>query len=83
MIVHLDSPVLIDALAGPRRSLTALERTIARGHVPAVSTLVLHEWFRGPRTHGELEAQEALLPAREGRAFGASEALRASRLMAV
>lgn len=82
MIVHLDTSVLIDALAGPRRSLSALERTIARGHVPAVSTLVLYEWYRGPRTREELDAQEALLPAEHAQEFGASEALRAARLYA-
>lgn len=80
MIVHLDTSVLVDALTGPRRSLSALERTIGRGHVPAVSTLVLYEWFRGPRTREELDAQEALLPAAHARPFGAAEALRAARL---
>ena len=80
MIVHLDTSVLIDALAGPRRSLPALERVIVRGHVPAVSTLVLYEWYRGPRTREELDAQEALMPAEHARGFGASEALRAARL---
>lgn len=80
VIIHLDTSVLIDALSGPRRSLPALERAIARGHVPAVSTLVLYEWFRGPRTEEELDAQEALLPVEHARAFGATEALRAARL---
>ena len=80
MIVHLDTSVLIDALAGPRRSLPALERAIARGHVPAVSTLILYEWYRGPRTHEELDAQEALMPAEHARGFGVTEALRAARL---
>ena len=64
MIVHLDTCVLVDALTGPRRLLSRLERTIAAGHVIATSTLVLYEWVRGPRTQDELEDQEALLPAK-------------------
>jgi len=78
MIVHLDTSVLVDALTGPRRSLPAVERTVAESHVIAVSALVLYEWLRGPRTPDEIEDQEALLPASEARAFGALEARRAA-----
>ena len=80
MIVHLDASVLVDALTGPRRSFARLEQTIAHGHVIAVSTLVLYEWRRGPRTAEEIEDQEALLPLDESRAFGPAEALRAADL---
>lgn len=80
MIVHLDTSVLIDALTGPRRSAGALEKTVARGHVIATSTLALYEWLRGPRTPGELEDQEALLPLSEAREFGPSEASRAAEV---
>jgi predicted nucleic acid-binding protein len=80
VIVHLDSSVLVDALSGPRRSLAALERTVAAGHVIAISTIVLYEWRRGPRTAEDVADQEALLPAEESRPFGAAEALRAADL---
>jgi predicted nucleic acid-binding protein len=80
VIVHLDSSVLVDALTGPRRSFARLERTIAQGHVIAVSTLVLYEWRRGPRTSEAIDDQEALLPLEESRAFGPAEALRAADL---
>lgn len=80
MIVHLDTSVLVDALTGPRRSSAALERTVARGHVIAISTLVLYEWLRGPRTPDEIEDQEALLPGADARAFGPAEAVRAAAL---
>lgn len=80
MTVHLDTSVLVDALTGPRRSSAALARTVARGHVIAISTLVLYEWLRGPRTPEELEDQEALLPGADARAFGPAEALRAAAL---
>jgi predicted nucleic acid-binding protein len=80
MTIHLDTSVLVDALTGPRASLAALERAVAAGHVLAVSTLVLYEWLRGPRTEDELADQEALLPAAASRAFGPSEAATAARL---
>jgi len=53
MLVHLDTSVLIDAFTAPRRSLPAVERTVAGGHVMTFSTVVLYEWLRGPRTDGE------------------------------
>jgi predicted nucleic acid-binding protein len=80
MIVQLDTSALVDALTGPRRAFSDLERTVTRGHVLAVSTLVLYEWLRGPRTAEELADQEALLPADEARAFGRAEAARAADL---
>jgi predicted nucleic acid-binding protein len=80
MTVHLDTSVLVDALTGTRRSFPALERTIARSHVIAISSLVLYEWRRGPRVPAELEDQEALLPASNARAFGAAESARAAAL---
>jgi predicted nucleic acid-binding protein len=80
MTVHLDTSVLVDALTGPRRSSAALERTVARGHVIAISALVLYEWLRGPRAPEELADQEALLPGAEARAFGPVEAARAAAL---
>jgi len=78
MTVHLDTSVLVDALTGSRRSLAALERTVARGHAIAISSLALYEWLRGPRTPEELEDQEALLPAADARGFGSPEATRAA-----
>jgi predicted nucleic acid-binding protein len=75
MTIHLDTSVIVDALTGPRRSLAALERTVAAGHVLAASTLVLYEWLRGPRATEELDDQEALLPAALARGFGDAEAV--------
>ncbi|MEO6212307.1 MAG: type II toxin-antitoxin system VapC family toxin [Vicinamibacterales bacterium] len=80
MIVHLDTSVLVDALTGTRRSLPALERTVAAGHVIATTALALSEWLRGPRTAEDLEDQELLLPSAEARGFGPAEARRAADL---
>jgi predicted nucleic acid-binding protein len=78
--VHVDTSALIDALTGPRRSLDALIRLTEQGHRLAVSSLVLYEWARGPRTTGDLDAQEALFPSETAVAFGPAEAARASAL---
>lgn len=80
MIVHLDTSALIDALTGPRRSLDALIRITDQGHRLTLSTIVLYEWLRGPRTRTELAAQEDLFPAEAAVTFGAAEAALAARL---
>ena len=74
MIVHLDTSVLIDALTGTRRSLSALTTIVNDGHRIALSSLVLFEWLRGPRTRADLAAQEALLPRDAAVPFTAADA---------
>lgn len=80
MIVHVDTSALVDALTGPRRSLDALISLTDDGHRLMLSTLVLYEWLRGPRTRAELAAQEELFPSEAAIVFGAAEAALASRL---
>jgi predicted nucleic acid-binding protein len=80
MIVHLDTSALVDALTGPRRSLDMLIRLTSEGHRLAISSIVLYEWVRGPRTKSDVAAQEALLPAEQAAAFGPAEATVAARL---
>lgn len=80
MIVHVDTSALVDALTGPRRSLTTLIDLTQRGERLALSSIVLYEWLRGPRTKGELAAQESLFPAVDAIPFGPDEAATASRL---
>jgi predicted nucleic acid-binding protein len=80
MIVLIDTSALIDALTGPRRSLDRLIALTEEGHRLMLSTIVLYEWLRGPRTRVELAAQEDLFPSENAVAFGAAEAALASRL---
>ena len=80
MIVHVDTSALIDALTGPRRSLGPLIRLTEQGHRLALSTIVLYEWLRGPRTKSELTAQEELFPSEQAAGFGPVEAAIAARL---
>ena len=80
MIVHVDTSALIDALTGPRRSLAVLMDLTDRGDRLGLSTIVLYEWLRGPRTKADLAAQEALFPSEQSVGFGRAEAAVAARL---
>jgi predicted nucleic acid-binding protein len=74
-LIVLDTSVLIDGLAGARRSESAIRHAIFSGERIVIPTLVLYEWLRGPRRSEELDAQEALFPARATVPFGAEEAM--------
>ena len=79
-MIHLDTSVLVDALAGTRRSARALRRVVQQGERITISTLVLYEWLRGPRVEAELADQEELFPADHAVLFGHREAARAAQL---
>jgi len=79
-MIHLDTSVLIDALAGPKRSAARMRQRIADGERLIVSSLVLYEWLRGPRLAEELQAQEALFPMATSAPFGPDEARLAAEL---
>ena len=80
MTVHLDTSALIDALTGPRRSLEPLIALARAGHRLSLSTIVLYEWLRGPRTSTELAVQEDLFPRDRAVSFGAAQAALAVQL---
>ena len=79
-MIVVDTSALIDSLSGTRRSAARLREYIAHGERLVVPSLVLYEWWRGPRLDEELEAQEALLPRERALPFGPVEALIAGRL---
>jgi predicted nucleic acid-binding protein len=82
VIIHLDTSALVDALCGPRSLLPTFIQFADRGERPAVSTIVLYEWLRGPRTRADLASQEELCPRDQAVAFGPAEAAAAARLYA-
>jgi len=82
VIVHIDTSALVDALTGPRRSLDTLIGLVEAEHRIAISSPVLYEWLRGPRTRADLRTQEELLPTGKVVVFGATEAQLAARLYA-
>jgi predicted nucleic acid-binding protein len=78
MIVHLDTSVLIEALATANPDL--LRPPAVRGDKLAISTLVLYEWLRRPRSAEQLEILEALFPIDRVVTFGRLEAHVAGKL---
>jgi len=79
-VIHLDTSALVGALAGTRKLAPALRKIVETGDRIQVSTLVLYEWLRGPRTTEEIAAQEALFPRDAAIAFGPTEAALAAEL---
>jgi predicted nucleic acid-binding protein len=73
-VTLVDTSFLIDSLAGSRRSGPLLRRAVAEGERLVVSSLVLYEWLRGPRTAEELADQELLFPAAAALPFDAEDA---------
>jgi predicted nucleic acid-binding protein len=79
-MIHVDTSALVASLSGPRSQAPVLRRFISDGERLGASTLVLYEWWRGPRTGHELRDQEALLPGAQAVAFGAIEAALAANI---
>jgi predicted nucleic acid-binding protein len=79
-VVLLDTSVLIDSLTADRILLPHLGALIARGQPINLTTIVLYEWLRGPRTSKEIADQEDLFPARTAIAFGPDEAALSGKL---
>ncbi len=61
-MILLDTSALIRSLTGQRLSAPILRGFVADGIRLGVCTLVLYEWWRGPRTPQELAQQESLFP---------------------
>ena len=80
MTVHLDTSALLDALTGSCRSIDVLVGLVEQGHRVALSSLVLYEWLRGPRTPAELSAQEEIFPREVAIPFGVEAAATAAAL---
>ncbi len=79
-MILMDTSVLVDSLSGPKCSAPGLRTAIERGERLLLPSIVLYEWLRGPRMKAELEAQEALFPAKSAVPFGRNEAVAAARL---
>jgi predicted nucleic acid-binding protein len=79
-VIHLDTSVLVDALAGPARLGPELRDVGRKGERVLISALVLYEWWRGPRTDRERHIQALLFPEETAIAFDAAAASRAAAL---
>jgi predicted nucleic acid-binding protein len=81
-MTHLDTSALIASLSGLRTEARILRQFVVDGERLGISSIVLYEWWRGPRTNDELEIQETLLPSRFAVPFGATEAALAAEIYA-
>jgi predicted nucleic acid-binding protein len=79
-VIVVDTSALIDSLVGPKRSAPRMRALIEEGERLVLPTLVLYEWWRGPRWPEELAAQEALFPGETAFPFGIEQAEAAARL---
>jgi predicted nucleic acid-binding protein len=80
MTIHLDTSALVEALTGPRVAADRLYAFVDQHHRLRISSIVLYEWLRGPRTAGELRVQEDLFPREQAVLFDAEAAARAAAL---
>jgi predicted nucleic acid-binding protein len=78
--IHVDTSVLVDTLTGPSPSPDPIENQLRRGNRLSISTLVLFEWLRGPRTDAERALRVTLFPDHALVVFGVDEAIRAATL---
>jgi predicted nucleic acid-binding protein len=79
-MIHLDTSVLVDALARDRHSAARLRMAIESGERLGLSALVLYERLRGPRAPEEIRAQETFFPSGAAVPFGPAEAAMAAGL---
>ena len=80
MTIHLDTSALVGALSDPRDSFNHLYAMVEEGHRLRLSSIVLYEWLRGPRTVGELRRQEELFPREQAVPFDTEAAAEAAAL---
>jgi len=80
MILHLDTSVLIATLTVPAPTPDPIEKQIRAAHRLLISTLVLFEWLRGPRTDAESALRLTLFPDPHVVVFGLGDATRAADL---
>ena len=76
----VDTSVLVESLSGAKRGYPILRRVLNGGERLLVPSLVLYEWWRGPRTQAELEIQEILFPSESAIVFDHRDAATAARL---
>ena len=79
-MILLDTSALVSSLSEARRGWPDLRRLIEGGAIVRLSSIVLYEWRRGPRTPGELEIQREIFPDAEAIPFGWEEAVLSAKL---
>jgi predicted nucleic acid-binding protein len=75
-VTIVDTSALVESLAGPPNNPASkrLRRLLDSGDRLMLPTIVLYEWLRGPRSHDQIAAQEAIFPSENIIVFGSDEA---------
>ena len=73
-MIFLDTSALVDSLTGTKRSEPVLYRLVESERL-VLSSLVIYEWLRGPRTAYEIADQEVLFPTSEAIPFSVEDAV--------
>ena len=81
-MILLDTSVLVDGFSAETHTRRCIRAALARGEAIQLPSLVLYEWWRGPRRPEELEAQQRLFPPERSIPFGPQEAEAAAHLYA-
>jgi predicted nucleic acid-binding protein len=79
-MILLDTSALVAGIARYTLSTNRLRELLQQGETLAVSSIVLYEWWRGPRSPEELLVQEQVFPREQSLPFTAIEADLAARL---
>lgn len=79
-MIHLDTSVVIQSLTGDRRLAPGLRQHVSAGERLRISTVVVYEFLRGPRTADELLDFDRLFDPSDRLAFAELEAALAARL---
>jgi predicted nucleic acid-binding protein len=79
-VIHLDTSLLVDALAISGPSEDALASVIDQRLAMRISSIVLYEWLRGPRSEREINIQETLFPETAVVPFHIAEARAAAKI---
>jgi predicted nucleic acid-binding protein len=79
-LIFLDTSVLIESFTGSQRSLDSFRSLVRQSERLVLTSIVFHEWLRGPRFAEELRLQEAAFAANPIVPFGAEDAIIAARL---
>lgn len=79
-MIFIDTSALVGSLTGERRLGGELIALLRAGEEVQISSLVLYEWLRGPRTSQELLQQQKIFPSERAVLFGPEEAARAADL---
>ncbi|MCU0248021.1 MAG: type II toxin-antitoxin system VapC family toxin [Bryobacter sp.] len=79
-MILLDTSALVGSLAGGQSHMAELQQLVLSQEELAVSSIVLYEFWRGPRQEEEIERQQLIFPEDTALPFTEAEASIAAKL---